>query len=126
MKTLEELYAELGNPTIATRKQALAETLALSMSQRLELCALFPITQAMCFAINLGNDVFVLDTWSDAMITFYFQTFNEHIRGLDGQIISLEHSCAEYDGPSPGQDHFQEIVKWGLLDFEWVVHNRSK
>ena len=126
MRTSSELFTKLKSKDTVLRRQALKEALALSMQQKLELCSLFEMTTDICDAINCGNDVFVLDNWSDSMITFYFQIFNEYIRSLEGQIISLNlesiqtHNCAYYDGPDVEQDCFEDILDWGLDNFEWV------
>ena len=118
MKTHKEIYTELQNTDIIIRKQVLKQALALSMEQKLELCALFEMTTSPCNSVNIANEVYVLDGWSDAMITFYFQTFNDYFRGLEEQgiLLNLEmvqtHDSDGYDGPDIEQDCFNEL-DWG-------------
>ncbi|MAD61703.1 MAG: hypothetical protein CMH49_09390 [Myxococcales bacterium] len=122
MKTHKEIYTELQNTDIVIRKQVLKEALNLPILQKLELCSLFqpigPIVDRTEF-----QDVLVLDNWSDAMITFYFQTFNEYIRSLEGQSISLNLNATEslestqYDGLEPQKYSFKELLSW---EREWV------
>ncbi|MEC7986300.1 MAG: hypothetical protein VX278_14135, partial [Myxococcota bacterium] len=126
MKNHKEIYTELQNNDIAVRNKALAKALALPMPQRLELSRLFQITDAVCDSINVGNEVFVLNGWSDAMISFYFQTFHAYVRDLDGQIISLNlasatsYDCADYEGPEPEQSFFDTLIGFLCDSPEWV------
>ena len=61
MKTHKEIYTELQNRDIVIRKQSLKEALALSMEQKLQLCSLFEITTSACSAVNIANEVYILD-----------------------------------------------------------------